>query len=198
MCKINDSIVLLTSSNKRNLGCIPNLSSQKQYTSLYSINSSTVDRIESIESYHAKNVDILEVSGEYINLITNTLDSTLQTNCGNQTLFRYNFQSQIKTSIADIDACDTIKSIILSANSDVISIAILSMMQEQKQVLIYNVPVNGNTPTNMRQQTISTYFASDLLQFSRNDENFLVVLNSYDTSAEAIAVTYTVPAAIFR
>ena len=190
MCKINDSIVLLTSSNKRNLGCIPNLSSQKQYTSLYSINSSTVDRVESIESYHAKNVDILEVSGEYINLITNTLDSTLQTNCGNQTLFRYNFQSQIKTSIADIDACDTIKSIILSANSDVISIAILSM--------IYNVPVNGNTPTNMTQQTISTYFASDLLQFSRNDENFLVVLNSYDTSAEAIAVTYTVPAAIFR
>ena len=143
-------------------------------------------------------MDILEVSGEYINLITNTLDSTLQTNCGNQTLFRYNFQSQIKTSIADIDACDTIKSIILSANSDVISIAILSMMQEQKQVLIYNVPVNGNTPTNMTQQTISTYFASDLLQFSRNDENFLVVLNSYDTSAEAIAVTYTVPAAIFR
>ena len=143
-------------------------------------------------------MDILEVSGEYINLITNTLDSTLQTNCGNQTLFRYNFQSQIKTSIADIDACDTIKSIILSANSDVISIAILSMMQEQKQVLIYNVPVNGNTPTNMTQQTISTYFASDLLQFSRNDENFLVVLNSYDTSAEAIAVTYTVPTAIFR
>ena len=143
-------------------------------------------------------MDILEVSGEYINLITNTLDSTLQTNCGNQTLFRYNFQSQIKTSIADIDACDTIKSIILSANSDVISIAILSMMQEQKQVLIYSVPVNGNTPTNMTQQTISTYFASDLLQFSRNDENFLVVLNSYDTSAEAIAVTYTVPAAIFR
>ena len=143
-------------------------------------------------------MDILEVSGEYINLITNTLDSTLQTNCGNQTLFRYNFQSQIKTSIADIDACDTIKSIILSANSDVISIAILSMMQEQKQVLIYSVPVNGNTPTNMTQQTISTYFASDLLQFSRNDENFLVVLNSYDTSAEAIAVTYTVAAAIFR
>ena len=143
-------------------------------------------------------MDILEVSGEYINLITNTLDSTLQTNCGNQTLFRYNFQSQIKTSIADIDACDTIKSIILSANSDVISIAILSMMQEQKQVLIYNVPVNGNTPTNMTQQTISTYFASDLLQFSRNDENFLVVLNSYDTSAEAIVFTYTVPAAIFR
>ena len=143
-------------------------------------------------------MDILEVRGECINLITNTLDSTLQANCGNQTLFRYNFQSQIKTSIADIDACDTIKSIILSANNDVISIAILSMMQEQKQVLIYNVPVNGDTPTNMTQQTISTYFASDLLQFSRNDENFLVVLNSYDTSAEAIAVTYTVPAAIFR
>ena len=198
MCKINDSIVLLASSNKRNLGCIPDVSNQKQYTSLYSINSSTVDRIESIESYHAKNVDILEVNGEYINLISNTLDSTLQTNCGNQTLFKYNFQSQMKTSIADIDACDTTKSAILSANSDVISIAVLSMMQEQKQVLIYNVPINGNTPINMTQQTISTYFASDLLQFRLQDEIFLVVLNSYDTSTEAISVTYAVPAAMFR
>ena len=147
----------------------------------------------SVRTDTATNVDFKKLE-EILTLFTNTFYQSNQSRCVTQTLYKFSDNSQVK--FASVLSCNVIKSIILSQANDVITIAILSSTVDgYRQLEIFDVFKNSSYA---RKQVIATYYASDVAQVTTKSETFLVIANTYDTSTEALSVSYTVPVTVLR
>ena len=76
------------------------------------------------------------------------------------------------------------------------TIAVLGMDSfGHRHLQIIDIFKNGATVV---KQVIVTHFASDVIQISEGDRRFIVIANTFDSSEEALAVSYSVPVAVHR
>ena len=131
--------------------------------------------------------------GEFLTLFTNTF--LIATNCVQQTLHSLLMNSSY-VPIGSFRSCNAIKSIILFRGNAETTIAVLGSNYVGYRILeIVDIHDNGSTSI---KQVIATHYASDVIQLANGGRSFIVIANTYDSSEEALAISYTVPVSVYR
>jgi len=87
-----------------------------------------------------------------------------------------------------------VKDIVISANSSIISLAVLVSSSDEQYLEIIDIS-QGNS---VIRQSISTYYASDVMTFTIDNRSYLVIVNTFDTGSSALVTSYTVPSTVMR
>ena len=188
-------IYLASSSNRRNAGCFPQFSSNEHYSTTYRYNESTdiFQKYAFARTYDAIGLDVNIPVGEFLTLFTNTF--LIATNCVQQTLHSLLVNSSY-VPMGSFRSCNAIKSIILFRGNAITTIAVLgSNYLGYRNLEIVDLYNNGSTSI---KQVIATNYASDVIQLSNGGRRFIVIANTYDSSEEALEISYTVPVSVYR
>lgn len=182
----------MSSSNKINDDCFPTLpaANELSMTYQYNNNTNTFDQLTQVKTSKAALINTFMKEDDTLMLYTNTYNKNNHSTCVNQSL--YLFQTNTYTLSASVPACDVIKSIIIDSSAEVTTIAIL---RKSFVVEIYDIYTNS---TQHLKQTIPTFSASDVTLFSTSFGTFLAIANTYQTSTEALATSYSVPVSVYR
>ena len=192
--EMDENLYLSTTTNRRNDGCLSNIDDNTfdQYSTRYELNEEGIFKQHSnINTTGAIHVDHQKSNGDVLILITNTFDS-LTSACNGQSLYFMN-STTLPVKITEIPNCNVRKSIILSITDKIVTMAILSM---DRTVEIYKVFISNSTST--QTQVISTYETSDVVHVVTDLGTFLIISNTYDSSEDALAVSFDVPVTIYR
>ena len=131
--------------------------------------------------------------GEFLTLFTNTF--LIATNCVQQTLHSLLINSSY-VPMGSFRSCNAIKSLILFRGNAKTTIAVLgSNYLGYRYLEIADIHNNGSTSI---KQVIATHYASDVIQLANGGRSFIAIANTYDSSEEALAISYVVPVAIYR
>jgi len=198
LVKDGSAVTIMTSSSRKNGGCLPTLDDDNVYNIQYRFeeNSDNIYQTSYFESsqFKAKGIEISTNQSEVIGVITNNdFNSTSQSNCAEQQVFSY--KNNKSTILSTVNACNVVKDIVISANSSIISLAVLVSSSDEQYLEIIDIS-QGNTY--VIRQSISTYYASDVMTFTIDNRRYLVIVNTFDTGSSALVTSYTVPSTVMR